>query len=406
MSKNYDVVIVGAGIIGLATARALLASGVRRVGLLEAEAEVASHQTSHNSGVIHSGLYYKPGSLKAANCVAGRDAMYRFCDVLGIPHRRSGKLVVATRENELAGLRELERRGIANGLKGLRTIGIEELREMEPEVDGIAGLWIREAGIVNYGMVAAALASDVQRTGAELRTGARLESVRRVQGGLELSSSAGDWHTGVLINCAGLQCDRIARMCGVDPGVMIVPFRGEYYELVPEARGLVRNPIYPVPDPALPFLGVHLTPTIDGRVEAGPNAVLAWKREGYRKNDFSMRDLAETLGYRGFHRLAVRQWRTAITEMARSYSKARFVRDLQRLVPNVTSRDLVPGKSGVRAQAVDRTGRLLDDFHIVASERMIHVLNAPSPAATASLSIGQQIAQRALDTMSLASAAA
>lgn len=404
MANSHDVVIVGAGIIGLATARALLQAGVRRVAVLEAEDRIAGHQTSHNSGVIHSGLYYKPGTQKAANCVAGRDAMYRFCEEAGIAHRRCGKLVVATRTTELERLRELERRGRSNGLRDVRLLGAHELREVEPEVDGIAALWVREAGIVNYRDVAGAFAREIQDAGAELRTSARVEAVRPATGGLDVATSSGTIRGGLLVNCAGLQSDRVARLCGIDPGVMIVPFRGEYYELIPEARNKVRNPIYPVPDPALPFLGVHLTPTIDGRVEAGPNAVLAWKREGYRKTDWSLPDLAETFGYPGFRRLAIKQWRTAITEMARSLRKPLFVRDLQRLVPSIKAEDLVPGKAGVRAQAVDRAGRLLDDFHIVRGDRMIHVLNAPSPAATASISIGSQIAERVIEGMAIGAA--
>lgn len=394
---RYDVVIIGGGIVGLAAARALLARGARRLVVLEAEAEVGAHQSGHNSGVIHSGLYYRPGSLKASNCAAGRDAMYRYCEEAGIPHRRCGKLVVATRESELPALEELRRRGEANGLQDLRLLDAEALRELEPAVDAIAGLWVREAGIVDYGAVTRSFRRDVEEAGGEVRTGARVLGVVARDGALHLATTAGDVAARNVVNCAGLQSDRVARMCGVEPGLRIVPFRGEYYELTPEARPLVRNPVYPVPDPAFPFLGVHLTPTIDGRVEAGPNAVLAFRREGYRKSDLSLRDLADTLGYRGFRRLARRHWRAGAVELARSLSKTLFVRDLRRLVPALSADQVVPGKSGVRAQAVDGDGRLLDDFRIVYGERSVHVLNAPSPAATASLAIGEEIAARLVD---------
>ncbi len=396
MVGRYDVAVIGGGLIGLATARALLCRGVRSLVVLEAEDRVAAHQSGHNSGVIHSGLYYRPGSLKARMCTRGRESMYRFCEAEGIPYRRSGKLVVATAEREIPVLRELERRGRANGLEGLEYIGRDRFRELEPEVDGIAALWVREAGIVDYVRVAEALARIVRESGGEIRTGARVHAVKRRQGGLEVVTSAGEVSASLLINCAGLHSDRVARLCGTDPGVRIVPFRGEYHELVGPARGLIRNPIYPVPDPALPFLGVHFTPTIDGRVEVGPNAVLAWKREGYRHRDLSPRDVAEVFTYGGFWRLARKYWRSGVAEFARSLHKGRLVRELQRLVPRVQAADLVPGKSGVRAQAVDAKGKLVDDFVIAYGERSVHVLNAPSPAATASLGIGAHIAQEVL----------
>lgn len=392
MSRRYEVVVIGGGIVGTATAMALVERGVRSPLVLEAENRLAAHQSGHNSGVIHSGLYYRPGSLKARNCVAGREAMYRFCEEEGVPHQRSGKLVVATRPQEIPALDELERRGRANGLKGLRRLSGAELRETEPEVRGITGLWVAEAGMADFGSVTAAFGRRVERGGGEIRTGARVLGVRPESGGLVVLTSRGEVHTRVLVNCAGLQCDRVARMCDVDPGVRIIPFRGEYYELVPERRHLVRTAIYPVPDPALPFLGVHFTRTVDGKVEAGPNAVLAWKREGYRHCHISVRDLASTFAYPGFWSMAGRHWRSGLAEMRRSFDKARFVHDLQLLVPNVREEDLVRGKSGVRAQAVDRTGKLLDDFHIVHGSRSLHLLNAPSPAATSSISIGRSLA--------------
>jgi (S)-2-hydroxyglutarate dehydrogenase len=401
MDRRYDVAVIGGGIVGLATARALLGRGIRHVIVLEAEPELAAHQTGHNSGVIHSGLYYKAGSLKAQNCIAGREAMYRYCEDSGIEHRRSGKIIVATRTDELGRLEELQRRGQGNGLQDLRIIGTAELHELEPEVDAVAGMWIREAGIVNYGDVARGFAADILEQGGEIRRSARVVAVRDSPAASEVITEGGSVVASMVVNCGGLQSDRIARMCGVEPGVMIIPFRGEYYDVSPGARSLVRNPIYPVPDPAFPFLGVHLTPTIDGRVEAGPNAVLAFRREGYRRTDVSMRDLAEVLTFPGFRRLAADHWRYGLAEMKRSLLKRLFVRDLQRLVPRIQASDLSAGKSGVRAQAVDANGRLLDDFHIVRGDRSVHVLNAPSPAATASISIGRRIADDVISGLGL-----
>lgn len=392
MSRQYDVVVIGGGIIGTATAMALLDRGVRSVVVLEAEDRLAAHQSGRNSGVIHSGLYYKPGSLKARNCVEGREAMYRFCEEEGIPHRRSGKLVVATRQSEIPTLDELERRGRANGLLGLKRLSGPELKEIEPEVQALTGLWVPEAGMADYSAVTGAYARKIENAGGEIRTRTRVLAVRDVGGELVVETTQGTVHTKYLVNCAGLQCDRVARMCGIEPGVSIVPFRGEYYDLVPERRHLVNTAIYPVPDPNLPFLGVHLHRTIDGRVECGPNAVLAWKREGYRHSEISPRDLASTFSYGGFWKMASKHWKAGVAEMRRSFSKSLFVRDLQMLVPNVRSEDLVRGKSGVRAQAVDATGKLLDDFYIVEGSRSIHVLNAPSPAATSSISIGRYVA--------------
>lgn len=388
-----DITVVGGGLVGLATARALVRRG-RRVTVLEAENEVARHQSGNNSGVIHSGLYYKPGSLKAKLCVAGRDALYRFCEEKGLPHRRSGKLVVATEVGELPALDELERRGRENGLRDLERLGPDEIRKREPHVAGIAGLHVPETGIVDYRAVALALAEEIRDAGGAVRTGARLTGVRRGAAGLTLETTAGGVATGFLVNCAGLQCDRVARLSGATPTVRIVPFRGEYYEVVPERRELVRGPIYPVPDPRFPFLGVHFTPTIDGHLEAGPNAVLALKREGYRWRDIHPRDLWSTLSYGGFWRLAGRYWRTGAMEVVRSVSKRRFVEALQKLVPEITMDDVRRAGSGVRAQAIHQGGKLLDDFCLESGERSLHVLNAPSPAATACLAIGESVAER------------
>jgi L-2-hydroxyglutarate oxidase len=388
---RWDVVVVGGGIVGTATALALAERG-RSVAVLEGEARLAAHQSGHNSGVVHSGLYYRPGSLKAENCVAGREAMYRFCAEHDIPHERCGKLVVATAEDELPALAELERRGHANGLAGVRRLGRDEMREREPEVAGLAGLLVPETGIVDYARVTAAIAERVRAAGGEIRTGARLLACRHEPDGLAADTTAGAVHARLLVNCAGLQSDRVARLCGVDPGLAIVPVRGEYWALAPARRHLVRHLVYPVPDPAFPFLGVHFTRTIGGAVEAGPNAVLALRREGYRWTDVSPRDLAALAGYPGFWRMARRHWRTGLGEVHRSLSKHAFVAALRRLVPALRPDDLVPAGAGVRAQAVLPDGRLLDDFRIVEGAQSVHMLNAPSPAATASLAIGRRVA--------------
>ena len=392
MSKPWDVAIVGGGIVGTATAMALVRRGGLKVIVLEAEASLAGHQTGHNSGVIHAGLYYKPGSLKAQNCTEGRVAMYEFCQQHQIPHDRCGKLVVAARSSDLPALDELERRGRANGLHGIRRLRAEELSDYEPYVEGIAGLHVPETGIVDYAAVTHAFAGIVREGGGEVWTGARVRSVARQNGTLVLETVRGPVETRFLINCGGLQSDRVARLCGVDPGVTIVPFRGEYYELEPDRRFLVRNLVYPVPDPRFPFLGVHFTRMVHGGVEAGPNAVLAFRREGYRRTSVSVRDSAEMLTYPGFWLMASKYWPMAAAEMYRSFSKRAFVKALQRLVPALRERDVHPGGAGVRAQALDRAGRLLDDFRIVEADRMVHVLNAPSPAATASISVGRAIA--------------
>ncbi|MCZ7591454.1 MAG: L-2-hydroxyglutarate oxidase [Kiritimatiellae bacterium] len=390
-----DITIIGGGIVGLASGLALSRQPGMRVTVLEAEAEVAAHQTGHNSGVIHSGLYYKPGSLKARNCTAGRDAMYAFCEEHGIRHERCGKVVVAVTEGDLPALEELERRGVANGLEGIRRIGPEELKEIEPQARGVAALVVPQTGIVNYTDVARVYARLIAEAQGEVRTNARVSNVRRDGAKLLIQSRNGEIRADLLINCAGLQSDRIAQLCGVEPGVKIIPFRGEYYELIPEQRGLVRNLIYPVPDARFPFLGVHFTRMIGGGVEAGPNAVLAFRREGYHRLDFSLTDSVDMATYPGFWRMASRYWRTGAGEFHRSFSKAAFVTALQRLMPAIRAEHLVPAGAGVRAQAVGRDGKLVDDFHIVESERMVHVLNAPSPAATASLSIGATVAQLA-----------
>lgn len=386
--------MVGGGLVGTATGMALAAAG-RRVAVLEAEDRLAAHQSGHNSGVIHSGLYYKPGSLKATLCTSGREALYRFCEEEGVAHERCGKLVTATAPEELPRLDELERRGRANGLVGLRRLAGEEIREFEPHAAGIAGLWVEETGIADYPAVARAYGRRIEAAGGTVWTGARVTAVVRRGSEVAVETARGTVSCSLLVNCGGLQSDRVARLAGARPEVQIVPFRGEYYELVPERRHLVRGLIYPVPDPSFPFLGVHLTRMVGGGVEAGPNAVLAWKREGYGRFSWSLRDSWETVTYPGFWHLAGRHAGTGVMEVRRSFSRALFVRDLARLVPEIGIDDVVRAGSGVRAQALDRQGNLIDDFSVVETERAIHVLNAPSPAATASIAIGRHIAARA-----------
>jgi len=395
-----SIVIVGGGIVGLATARDLASRG-HAVTVLEAEAHVAAHQTGHNSGVIHSGLYYAPGSAKARLATSGREALYRFCEEEGIAHRRTGKLVVATSAAELPRLDELERRGRANGLAGLERLGAGDLRARFPEIAGTAGLWVPQTGVVDFRAVARALARRLTDGGGRVVTGARVTAIDH-RGGEVVIRAAGreEIAAAILVNCAGLQSDRVARLAGAQPEVAIVPFRGEYRELTPEAARRVEVPIYPVPDPRFPFLGVHLTPTVDGRVEAGPNAVLALHRHAYRGRDplarsawRDPRDLVAALAFPGLWRMARRHWRYGLSEVARSWSDRLFVRSVRSLVPGLSRGDFRPGRSGIRAQAVAWDGTLVDDFRIVHGEREVHVLNAPSPAATAALAIGREIAE-------------
>jgi L-2-hydroxyglutarate oxidase len=384
-----DVLIVGGGIVGLGTGQALCDRV--SVTVIEAEPHIALHQTGHNSGVIHSGLYYKPGSAKARNCAEGRELMYRFCEENGIPHERCGKLVVATEPAEVPALDELARRGAANGLSGLKRLSGPEMHEIEPHVRGVAGLRVPETGIVDYKAVAAAYAQKITRTGT-VQTSAKFLGCRGEPDALTAETTAGPIRAKLLVNCAGLYSDRVARVCGVEPGVRIVPFRGEYYELKPRAEHLCRHLIYPVPDARLPFLGVHFTRMIGGGVECGPNAVLAFRREGYHLRDVNLRDLWELATYPGFWKMARRFWRVGLHELYRSLSRRAFWHALQALIPEVSFHDLTRAGAGVRAQAVAPDGKLVDDFFIKQAPRMIHVLNAPSPAATASIAIGRSIA--------------
>ncbi len=388
-----DLAIVGGGIVGLATALEFLTLRPgASVVLLEKELSVGRHQTSHNSGVIHSGIYYRPGSMKARTCVAGARRMVEFCAAERIPHRICGKLIVAATDAEAPALKTLHARGVANGVAGVALIGPQRMRELEPHAQGVQALHVPSAGIVDYGVVAQAMARRIAALGGVVRTGAEL-----IRGALQgsawsLETRAGTVEARYLVTCAGLQADRVAARAGHLSDVRIAPFRGEYYDVAEPRRSLVRAMIYPVPDPALPFLGVHFTRSITGGVHAGPNAVLAWKREGYRKSDMDARDVAELLTFPGVWRMGARYWRPGLSELYRSCRKAAFVRALQRLVPEIRAADLAPGGSGVRAQALSRDGSLLDDFDLLPQPRALHVRNVPSPAATASLEIGRVIA--------------
>ncbi|MFI6153958.1 L-2-hydroxyglutarate oxidase [Kitasatospora sp. NPDC051170] len=404
MAGEFDVVIVGGGIVGLATAYALTrARPGLRLALLEKENGFAAHQTGRNSGVIHSGVYYRPGSYKARFAVAGAAEMVEFCREQGIPHEVTGKLIVATSAAELPRMATLAERGRANGIPVLE-LDRAGIADYEPNVTGVAGLHIGSTGICDYPAVASAFARLAREAGAELRPGRAVRSVARRRDGVTVATDAGELRAGVLVNCAGLHSDRIARMAGDDTGVRIVPFRGEYYELTEKRRDLVNGLVYPVPDPAFPFLGVHLTRGIHGDVHVGPNAVPALAREGYDWRTIHPRDLADTLAFPGTWRILRRHWRYEVGELHRSLSKRAFTAAVQHLLPAVTAEDLVPTTAGVRAQAVARDGSLLDDFAFAGFDpedarsprRTVHVLNAPSPAATASLPIGREVARRAL----------
>ena len=394
----FDVAIIGGGIVGLATGLKILERDpAKKICVLEKEPQVGAHQTGNNSGVIHSGLYYKPGSAKAKTCVEGARRMVEFCKTHNIAHEICGKVVVATNDAELPALAELLRRGQANGVAGIVEIGPERLREIEPHVAGIKALWVPGTGIVDYVAVAKKYAELIAKAGGTVRTSTRATGIRRSSDGEEIiSTNNGEIRAKLIVNCGGLLSDRVARMGGADPGAKIVPFRGEYYKLAPASHHLVKGLIYPVPDPRFPFLGVHFTRMIGGGVEAGPNAVLALKREGYTRFSFSLRDSFETFTYPGFWKMAAKYWRTGFGEVHRSFSKAAFVRALQKLMPEIQAKDLEDGGAGVRAQAMLPDGAMVDDFKIVRESGAVHVLNAPSPAATASLCIGEQIAEMTL----------
>jgi L-2-hydroxyglutarate oxidase len=392
--EDWDVAVIGGGIVGLATARELAVERRLEVVVLEAERDIATHQTGRNSGVIHSGLYYRPGSEKAMLCAAGREALYDYCDRKGIPTRRCGKVVVATTSREVESLEALERRGRANGIFRIRRLVGDEIREREPEVRGLEALWVPETGIVDYRLVARELARDLTASGGEVRVDARVHEIRSDVRRVVVESQSGTFSCRSLVNCAGLESDRVARLAGVEPDVMIIPFRGEYFLLDGPLASRIRGLVYPVPDPALPFLGIHFTRTIDGRVLVGPNAVPALSRLGYRRRDVSLTDLAEIARFAGSWRLARRLWRTGINELSRTLSRRAFVAGARKLIPGVSGSDFAPAPSGVRAQAVSTDGELVDDFRVVGRGNMLHVLNAPSPAATAALAIARVIADR------------
>ena len=395
-NRLHDIAVIGGGIVGLATAYEITRRHPgKSVVLLEKEATLAAHQTGHNSGVIHSGVYYKPGSAKARTCLRGGALLRQFCDENAVRYDECGKIIVARNDAEIPRLDELLRRGQANGVPGLALLSAEELRGIEPNAAGLRALHVPYAAIVDYRKVGAALAGRIGDAGGVIKTRAAVRAVRETAGEVILKTDSGDIRSRHYIACAGLQSDRIVSLSGSRPEARIIPFRGEYFELVPEKEHLVRGLIYPVPDPQFPFLGVHFTRVIDDGVEAGPNAVLALAREGYRKRDINLRDLTETLAYPGFWRLIARHWRTAAGEVFRSLSKRAFAKELATLVPEIRAKDLVPAPAGVRAQALSPDGQLVDDFLIVEKERSLHICNAPSPAATASLAIAEEIVGRA-----------
>ncbi|GAB3246351.1 L-2-hydroxyglutarate oxidase [Larkinella harenae] len=393
-----DIIIIGGGIVGLATALQIKRQRPNlSVTILEKENRLAAHQTGHNSGVIHSGLYYKPGSLKATNCIRGYWMLLEFCEQESVPYELCGKIVVATKPEEVPLLNNLHERGQQNGLEGLKKLSQAEMNEIEPHVRGVAGMWVPQTGIIDYVQVCEKYAEKFRELGGEIRLG---EQVAQITPGNTLSVVVTDratYETKLVINCAGLYSDKMAQLTQRQPiDLRIIPFRGEYFKIRPEKQHLVRNLIYPVPDPNFPFLGVHFTRMIHGGIEAGPNAVLAFQREGYRKSDINLKELFETLSWSGFQKVAAKYWETGLGEMYRSFSKSAFTKALQELIPAIQEADLVEGGSGVRAQACDRRGGLLDDFAILETERAINVCNAPSPAATSSLSIGLTVSEKAL----------
>ena len=395
-----DVIVIGGGIVGLATAYKLLEQKPElKLRILEKEKSIGLHQSAHNSGVIHSGIYYKPGSMKAKNCRRGVEELLLFCDKFNVQYDLCGKVIVAVNLEEVNRLDALYKRGLENGISDVRIVDSQELKDLEPHATGIKAIHVPSTGIINYTSVVDELAKQIIKRGGEIKTKATVKGFVRKAGECIVNTQTYDYPTGLVINCAGLYSDKIAQLAGENSSISIIPFRGEYYVLKPESRHLVNSLIYPVPDPRFPFLGVHFTRRIDGSVEAGPNAVLATAREGYRRRDFSFQETWELLTNPGFWKIGRNYWKTGMGEYTRSLFKPLFVKALQYLVPAIQGSDLVPGGSGVRAQAMDRTGKLLDDFCIVQSERFIHVLNAPSPAATASFAIGSKIAAQAFQNI-------
>jgi L-2-hydroxyglutarate oxidase len=398
---KYDIIIIGGGIVGLATALRLLeAKPGLKLAILEKEDGVAQHQTGHNSGVIHSGIYYKPGSLKAMNCRRGHRQLIEFCDRENIKYELCGKLIVATRPEELPILKNIYERGLENGLEKIKHLSAGEMKEYEPHATGLGAILVPYTGIIDYLEVSEKIAEIIQKKyGADIHFNSKVTAIRKFQGYSEIQTSDNVYATTQGINTAGLYSDEIAEMNMDRVDIRIIPFRGEYYEISKEKECLVKNLIYPVPDPNFPFLGVHYTRMIHGGVEAGPNAVFAFKKEGYKKSDLSFRDLGRSLSWKGYLKVMFKYWKMGLGEYYRSYNKNAFTRALQRLLPEIRKEDLLPGGSGVRAQACDRKGNLADDFLLVENEHVINVLNAPSPAATASLSIGQTLAEKALERL-------
>ena len=397
MSKKYDIAIVGGGIVGLATAyRLLTLKPELQVVVLEKENHEAAHQTGHNSGVIHSGLYYKPGSLKATNCITGYKMLLDFCDNNHIKYDLCGKIVVATSEAEISQLEILYERGVQNGLEGIVKLNAEQIREREPHCSGVRGLFVPQTGIIDYKEVCKVLLDKIKKAGGEIKFNFKVNGIQLSDTTCHVKSMEETVDCRLVVNCAGLYSDKVAEFNEPNLDTRIIPFRGEYYMIKPEKQYLVKNLIYPVPDPNFPFLGVHFTRMVEGGVEAGPNAVFAFKREGYKKTDFDFNDLWDSFSWPGFRKVALKYWQTGIGEFYRSYSKTAFTKALQKLVPAIQKDDLTPAGSGVRAQACDRTGGLLDDFKIVEKTGIINILNAPSPAATSSLSIGQTVAELAI----------
>lgn len=394
---QYDIIIIGGGIVGLATA---LKIKERQPGLklavIEKEDHLAAHQTGHNSGVIHSGVYYKPGSLKARNCIRGYQMLLDFCRQHNIPHELCGKIIVATSREEIPQLEKIQDRGQQNGLTGLKRLSVEEMKTIEPHVNGVDAIFVPQAGIIDYTTVALKYADLIREKDGNFMLGEKVKDIRQKKGVSTVITDHNSYDARLVVNCAGLYSDKIARLTQEKLNIKIIPFRGEYYEISKERQHLVRNLIYPVPDPNFPFLGVHFTRMIQGGVEAGPNAVLAFQREGYTKSDINLPELVETLTWPGFRKVALKYWKTGMGEMYRSFSKAAFTKALQNLIPEIREEDLIPAEAGVRAQACDRNGGLLDDFLILEEKHTVNVCNAPSPAATSSLSIGETVADFAL----------
>ncbi|MCX6171121.1 MAG: L-2-hydroxyglutarate oxidase [Ignavibacteriales bacterium] len=397
---KYDVILVGAGIVGLASALKILQkNNSLKLLILEKEDGVAKHQTGNNSGVIHSGIYYKPGSLKARNCVNGYKMLIDFCKENGVRYNICGKVIVATSENEIPSMENIFKRGEQNGLTGLKKLNKNELREIEPHTEGVAGIFVPQTGIIDYTEVSEKYLELINGFDAKIKLGCKVENIILKDGECEVITNEGSYQSKVVVTCAGLFADRITKITHPDLPLRLIPFRGEYYKLKDEKKKFVNSLIYPVPDPAFPFLGVHFTRMIDGEVECGPNAVLSFKREGYTKTSFNLRDTFETFSWGGFHTLIKKHWKMGMGEFYRSYNKKAFVKALNKLIPEIVEDDLIPGGAGVRAQACINDGSLLDDFYIVEDKRIIHVCNAPSPAATASLSIGDFIADKVLEKL-------